>query len=565
MLTNRGRWLLLLSICGCALGVLRFQELLAYVSLAGVIWLLVEWLLFRFRVGVVCRSIEVTRKLNNGERAETLWMNRPVDVELSLRTQVPGGIPFLRVQDFLPDGLESEDDQHVFHVSLRDKATHRYTLIPKAAGRYELPGLTIRVADLHGLFYTQRFLECEGAFRVMPSCEPADSLPVITKQNNSMMPPGMHRFLRAGSGPELLELREYVPGDPPKSIAWKVSARKGELMTRQYESEVPVRVTLFVDGSTGARVGRAGYRAIDTAVLTAASVAKAVMADRDPVGIISFDDTTVNRIKHGSGERHLFRILDALANMSFIEKPAPMAYSERLFNRAWTIMEDRYPELLEPAVNQTPFFILPLLPHSRRRLKRRLQLATALAEHFDLPADGSVRLALDEAVMAKFICMFLNRVGAPWMNAVYNAHGANMVSNAGRLGVLADALTRAVATSRDNEVFVLVADLIDHAGKLGRLLNAVRVARARKHRVVVVCPWPAPVELDKLSDFPEDVAEITQQAEQLRLENAAEQLRSEFRRIMVPFAMATEGKSVRLVLAEAGLARDGRTTMVGAR
>lgn len=556
---------MLLSVCGCALGLMRRQELLAYISLATLIWVIVEWLLFRFRVGVVSRSIEVTRTLNDGGRVETLWMNRPVAVRLSLKVSVPGGIPLVRVQDYLPAGLESEETGHIFQVSLRESAVHEYTLVPKAAGRYELPGVTMRISDLHGLFFTQQFAECQDSFRVMPSCQPADSFPVMTKQNNSMMPPGMHRFLRAGSGPELLELREYVPGDPPKSIAWKVSARKGELMTRQYESEVPVRVTLFVDGSTGARVGRPGHRALDTIVLTAASLAKAVMADRDPVGLVSYNDIGTTRIKHGTGERHLFRMLDALANLSFIEKLAPMGYSERLFNQAWTIMEDRYPQLLEPSVNQTPFFLFPLLPHQRRRVKRRLQLATALAEQFDLPADASVRLALDDAVLAKFVCMFLNRMGAPWTNAIYNSHGANLTANDGRLGVLTDALTRAIATARDNEVFVLVADLIDHPGKPGRLLHAVRVARARKHRVVVICPWPTPVALDKLADFPEDVAEIAQQAEQLRLDNAAERLRSEFRRVMVPFVMATEGKSVRLVMAEAGLARDGRTTIVGAR
>jgi uncharacterized protein (DUF58 family) len=621
MLTNRGKWLVLLSICGCALGVIRSQELLAYVGLTALIWLLFEWLVFRCRVAIVCRSLEVQRTFNGGDVPRTLWMNRPVEIELTVSTRVPGGIPFVRLHDFLSVGLETEDDQHIVQACLRGELKHVYQLVPRAAGRFVLPGVCARVSDLQGMFFTQRFLPCEDSFRVLPSCMQADPMPPMNKRHNSLMPPGMHRFLRAGSGPELLELREYVPGDPPKSIAWKVSARKGTLMTRQYESEVPVRVTLFVDGSAGARVGLPGHRAIDSAIATTATLAKSVMADRDPVGLVMYDDHETKLLKHGSGERHLFRILDALAERSFLKEPGPVAFSTKLMDQAWTACEDLYPELLESDVNRVPFFLISkpdsalktlllLLPiglllligsfqfgswawwavasarvagsiivlgallvlvkemfsiGKRAILKRRLRFAVVLAELFELPADATVRLALDDAVMAKFIYKFLNRIGAPWTDAAFNAHGANIAAGQGRLGVLADSLTRSVALARDNEVFVLIADLLDHAGKLGRLIDAVRVARARHHRVVVICPWPAPVSKEKLAALPQDVIEITRKAEQLRLDGAAEALRTEFRRLQVPFAMASEGKSIRMVLAEAGLAKDGRTSMVGTR
>ena len=66
-------------------------------------------------------------------------------------------------------------------------------------------------------------------------------------------PPGVHRLKRPGGGSELLDLRDYMPGDPPKMIAWKPSARKDKLFTKEFESEVPVRCTLFVDASESTR------------------------------------------------------------------------------------------------------------------------------------------------------------------------------------------------------------------------------------------------------------------------------------------------------------------------
>ena len=52
-----------------------------------------------------------------------------------------------------------------------------------------------------------------------------------------------------------------MPGDPPRTIAWKVSARRDRLITKEFESEVPVRCTLFLDTSVvGARAVAAATR-----------------------------------------------------------------------------------------------------------------------------------------------------------------------------------------------------------------------------------------------------------------------------------------------------------------
>jgi hypothetical protein len=52
-------------------------------------------------------------------------------------------------------------------------------------------------------------------------------------------------------------------------------------------------------------------------------------------------------------------------------------------------------------------------------------------------------------------------------------------------------LLRAVSRGHDNELYVLLADLLELDEHLGPLLKAVRVARSRHHTVLVVCPWPA--------------------------------------------------------------------------
>jgi hypothetical protein len=59
--------------------------------------------------------------------------------------------------------------------------------------------------------------------------------------------------------------------------------------------------------------------------------------------------------------------------------------------------------------------------------------------------------------------------------------------------VLANAIIRSVTRARDNELYVILADLAEVADELRPLVRAAQVARARHHQVLVILPWPADV------------------------------------------------------------------------
>src|SRR5205807_7342783 len=114
-----------------------------------------------------------------------------------------------------------------------------------------------------------------------PALVDAEGKTATSKRHNLLPPPGINRLLRPGTGSELLDLRDYLPGDPPKTIAWKVSARRDRLITKDFESEVPVRCTLFLDTSNSVRLGPPGKNALARLVEIAATVAQAAAGTRD--------------------------------------------------------------------------------------------------------------------------------------------------------------------------------------------------------------------------------------------------------------------------------------------
>ena len=106
-----------------------------------------------------------------------------------------------------------------------------------------------------GFFYRRVFVRVPTEYLVLPTLADAEGGQRATKRLNSLPPPGIHRLRRPGGGSELLNLREYRPGDPPKMIAWKASARRDFLITKELENDVPVRCVLFLDTSEAVRLG----------------------------------------------------------------------------------------------------------------------------------------------------------------------------------------------------------------------------------------------------------------------------------------------------------------------
>lgn len=89
----------------------------------------------------------------------------------------------------------------------------------------------------------------------------------------------------AGEGDEMRELRDHVPGDPFKRIAWKASARRGRLLVREMEREERDVVWLVLDASVELWAGRPGMAPLDGAVEEVASVAVRHLRGGDRVGL----------------------------------------------------------------------------------------------------------------------------------------------------------------------------------------------------------------------------------------------------------------------------------------
>lgn len=117
-----------------------------------------------------------------------------------------------------------------------------------------------------------------------------------------------------GEGEQLKELREHVAGDPFKRIAWKASARRGQLLVREMEREERDVVWLVLDASVELWAGEEGRAPLDLAVDEVGGLAARHLARGDKVGIVVFASRIRTWLTPDSGPLQATRLVAALAS-----------------------------------------------------------------------------------------------------------------------------------------------------------------------------------------------------------------------------------------------------------
>ncbi len=118
----------------------------------------------------------------------------------------------------------------------------------------------------------------------------------------------------AGDSDEIKELREHVPGDAFKRIAWKASAKRGQLVVREMERDERDTVWLILDASVDLWAGDSGRSPLDFAVDEVGSLAARHLLRGDQVGLVVLASRLRTWLAPSNGSGHALRIAAALAS-----------------------------------------------------------------------------------------------------------------------------------------------------------------------------------------------------------------------------------------------------------
>ncbi|MBQ4635806.1 MAG: DUF58 domain-containing protein [Akkermansia sp.] len=101
---------------------------------------------------------------------------------------------------------------------------------------------------------------------------------------------GQYRASFRGQGLEFDDFREYQPGDDPRFIDWKVTARTGSPYVRRFHEEREQVLLLAVDTSASMRYAssKSNYSKLEYAALISAVLAYSAARNGDNVGLLLY-------------------------------------------------------------------------------------------------------------------------------------------------------------------------------------------------------------------------------------------------------------------------------------
>jgi uncharacterized protein (DUF58 family) len=120
---------------------------------------------------------------------------------------------------------------------------------------------------------------------------------------------GLHRSPYHGFSVEFTEYRQYVPGDDPRYLDWKLFARSDRYYIKRFEDETNLRCHLIVDLSRSMDYGSRGYTKADYARTLAATLAYFLQTQRDAAGLTTFHSELIDYLPARYRPGHLRRLM----------------------------------------------------------------------------------------------------------------------------------------------------------------------------------------------------------------------------------------------------------------
>jgi uncharacterized protein (DUF58 family) len=295
-------------------------------------------------------AVQIERKL-----PEHSFLNEEVQVELRLANSSLLPVPWLNVRELLPAELPTPQPAN-WLLSCRSREITRltYNVRCKTRGRYllgptEMSSGVILDDDATDPNGARRLSHIRNRLTVYPQILALEKLGLPSR-----LPLGTlkTRLPLLADPSRLAGIREYAPGDDPRHIDWRNTARLGDLQIKQFERtrQMPLAIVLDLGLLDYQYARRADC---ETSIVVAASLANRAKELRQPFGLYSngfdpffrpIEETSVLvKTEPGpafaphEGDAHLALVLDKLAGLQprMDAEPAELLLSRLPAKLAW--------------------------------------------------------------------------------------------------------------------------------------------------------------------------------------------------------------------------------------
>ncbi|MCB9760973.1 MAG: DUF58 domain-containing protein [Alphaproteobacteria bacterium] len=166
--------------------------------------------------------------------------------EVRLRLENPGGALRGSLFDHHPTGFEMEHLPQRFELAPGGWSELGYRLRSVERGSFDFQGVELLLDGPLGLVRRRAWVPLPEAVRVFPNFRQVSHFALLALDDRQAQM-GIHQRRRRGEGTEFFQLREYRVGDSIRQIDWKATARRFQLISREYRDEEDQSLIFLMD------------------------------------------------------------------------------------------------------------------------------------------------------------------------------------------------------------------------------------------------------------------------------------------------------------------------------
>ncbi|HMA08097.1 MAG TPA: DUF58 domain-containing protein, partial [Ramlibacter sp.] len=252
-------------------------------------------------------NLEARRELG----AERVAPQSPVKVSVTV-TNRGSRLEELGIEDVISPDLAVIDgcNHHWISLGPNQSFAFEYT-VSGPRGGFPFETVHAEGGDALGLVRLAQDVRVFGQLFVLPNLSRIRQVPIRPRRTRVYA--GLIPARVGGTGVEFYGVRNYQPGDSPRQINWRVSARHAEdLYSNEYQQERVADVGIVLDGRERSNLFAAGHTLFEHSVLAAGALADAFLTQGNRVGLLIYSQYLQWTLP-GYGKLQRERILQALS------------------------------------------------------------------------------------------------------------------------------------------------------------------------------------------------------------------------------------------------------------
>jgi uncharacterized protein (DUF58 family) len=241
----------------------------------------------------------------------------------------------------------------------------QYQLRPVKRGAYEFGKINVYISTAMGFIKRRSRFGEPLEVPVYPSYLQMRKYQLMAIHNR-LSEAGIKKMRRIGHSMEFEQIKEYVWGDDYRTVNWKATARKGQLMVNHFTDEKSQQIYCVIDKGRTMKMPFEGLSLLDYAINASLVLTNVALLKQDKAGLITFSERLGTVLMADKKATQMQSVLELLYNQR-------TRYLESDFERLYAHIRTR--------ITQRSLIVLFTNFESMTGLQRQLPYLRKIARH----------------------------------------------------------------------------------------------------------------------------------------------------------------------------------------